>query len=131
LFNEEHVIVFENNSHICSWILFTELVSSCKNDVMSYILHLWPQKWSISDKKSSYFPTQIKLIFRQKVLTDYPNLLQIHINGLVKRSKDASARNILSYSLNICKRLPNRSFILTAEVKAITEELKVVKEKPP
>jgi hypothetical protein len=34
------------------------------------------------------------------------------------------------YSLNTCTRLPNGSSILTAEIKAITEALKVVQAKP-
>ena len=83
------------------------------------------------DKKSSFLSTQIKVVFREKVLNEHPDILQIYTDGSVKGSKTASATTIPSYSLNICTRLPNGSSILTAEIKAIIEALQIVKAKPP
>ena len=125
---------------IRSWKTFNELISSLKlnSPCFSHFLvspscQMSPPSVSlelIPFQKTTFQPIQIQALFQEKMTTLYPDSPQIYTDGSVKGSKCGTAFVTPSCSLNIKNRLPDNTSILTAELSAIKEALKVININP-
>ena len=110
--------------------------STWQNDHLSFPFLTFPPAWRvipfnlclrlILEKKQNIPPVITHTEFQKIIVTKFHEFLEVHTEGSVQVGKAAAAAVIPQLNVQISKLHPDGSSVLTAEIAAIYEALKVV-----